>query len=60
MGLMNAWATYQRTMNKIFPKQIGRNLEVYVDDMIVKSEEQKGHIQDLRETMEALRKYQLR
>ncbi|XP_074324191.1 uncharacterized protein LOC141661112 [Apium graveolens] len=37
IGLMNAGATYQRTMNKIFSNQIGRNLEVYVDDMTVKS-----------------------
>lgn len=60
MGLMNVGVTYQRTMNKIFSKQIGRNLEVYEDDMIVKSEKQRDYIQELRETMETLRKYQLR
>ena len=36
-GLINAGATYQRMMNKIFSGQLGRNMEVYVDDMIVKS-----------------------
>ncbi len=36
-GLKNASATYQRLMNKVFSSQIGRNMEVYVDDMIVKS-----------------------
>ena len=36
-GLKNARATYQRLVNKMFNKQIGRNMEVYVDDMLVKS-----------------------
>ena len=36
-GLKNAGATYQRLMNKMFTHQIGRNVQVYVDDMLVKS-----------------------
>ena len=36
-GLKNAGATYQRLMNKMFAQQIGRNVQVYVDDMLVKS-----------------------
>lgn len=36
-GLQNAGATYQRMMNKVFEKEIGDMLEVYMDDMIVKS-----------------------
>ena len=36
-GLKNAGATYQRLMNKMFTQQIGRNVQVYVDDMLVKS-----------------------
>ena len=36
-GLKNAGATYQRLMNKMFVHQIGRNVQVYVDDMLVKS-----------------------
>ena len=38
--LKNAGATYQRLVNKMFNKQIGRNMEVYVDDMLVKSKEE--------------------
>ena len=36
-GLKNARATYQRLVNHIFRPQIGRNVEVYMDDMLVKS-----------------------
>lgn len=36
-GLKNASATYQRLMDRIFKQQIGRNVKVYVDDMVVKS-----------------------
>ena len=36
-GLKNAGATYQRLMNKMFAHQLGRNVQVYVDDMLVKS-----------------------
>jgi len=39
-GLRNAWATYQRMMNKVYDKKLlGDILEVYMDDMIVKSKE---------------------
>ena len=37
LGLKNAGTTYQRLMNKMFASQIGRNVQVYVDDMLVKS-----------------------
>jgi hypothetical protein len=59
-GLKNARATYQRLMNKMFQDQIGRNVEVYVDDMLVKSEEEDGHLDDLAETFRTLRKYQMK
>ncbi|MCI80834.1 gag-pol polyprotein, partial [Trifolium medium] len=36
-GLKNAGATYQRLMDRVFSKQIGKNLEVYIDDMVVKT-----------------------
>uniref|UniRef100_A0A2N9G2A0 Reverse transcriptase domain-containing protein n=1 Tax=Fagus sylvatica TaxID=28930 RepID=A0A2N9G2A0_FAGSY len=58
--LKNAGATYQRLMNRMFHDQIGRNVEVYVDDMLVKSKEEDGHLDDLRETFETLRKYQMK
>ncbi|XP_065049834.1 uncharacterized protein LOC135679779 [Musa acuminata AAA Group] len=59
-GLKNAGATYQRTINKIFAQQIGRNLEVYVDDMIVKSRVSGDHLTDLSETFATLRNCGLR
>ncbi|XP_072084305.1 uncharacterized protein [Arachis hypogaea] len=46
-GLKNAGATYQRLMNKIFEQQIGRNIEVYVDDMVAKTKLGDSHVQDL-------------
>ncbi|XP_015955674.1 uncharacterized protein LOC107480066 [Arachis duranensis] len=48
-GLKNAGATYQRLMNKVFQNQIGRNIEVYVDDMVAKTMVGKSHINDLTE-----------
>nr|GEU85126.1 reverse transcriptase domain-containing protein [Tanacetum cinerariifolium] len=36
-GLKNAGATYQRLMDKAFESQMGRNIEVYIDDLVVKS-----------------------
>ena len=47
-GLKNAGATYQRLVNQIFSRQIGRNMEVYVDDMLVKSRKAELHLDDLR------------
>ncbi|KAF5477476.1 hypothetical protein F2P56_004113 [Juglans regia] len=40
-------ATYQRLVNRMFKEQIGRNMEVYVDDLLVKSRKPKQHITDL-------------
>ena len=54
-GLKNAGATYQRLVNKMFNKQIGRNIEVYVDDMLVKSKEEPAHLDDLKETFTTLK-----
>ncbi|XP_065023219.1 uncharacterized protein LOC135649050 [Musa acuminata AAA Group] len=59
-GLKNAGATYQRTVNKMFAHQIGRNIEVYMDDMIVKSQEAGTHLADLAEAFTTLRKYGMR
>jgi len=53
-GLRNAGATFQRMVNKVFDKQIGRNMEAYVDDLLVKSMSDFGHIEDLRETFATL------
>jgi ribonuclease HI len=56
-GLKNAGATYQRLVNKMFQAQIGRNMEVYVDDMLVKSKESRDHIRDLHEAFATLKQY---
>ena len=59
-GLKNARATYQRLVNKMFSKQIGRNMEVYVDDMLVKIREELAHPDDLKETFTTLKQYQMK
>ncbi|KAL0430898.1 UNVERIFIED_CONTAM: polyprotein [Sesamum radiatum] len=59
-GLKNAGATYQRLVDKIFRPQIGRNVEVYVDDMLDKSKKAEEHVKDLEETISVLRKYKLK
>jgi hypothetical protein len=59
-GLKNEGATYQRLVNKMFQNQIGRNVEVYVDDMLVRSIQATKHIADLEETFHTLRKHQMK
>jgi ribonuclease HI len=59
-GLKNAGATYQRLMNKMFHHQIGRNVEVYVEDMLVKTKDERKHLEDLKETFETLRRYRMK
>ena len=51
-GLKNVGATYQRLVNHMFRPQIGRNVEVYVDDMLVKSMDKEKYLEDLQETFE--------
>ena len=58
-GLKNVGATYQRLVNKMFSKQIGRNMEVYVNDMLVKSKEELAHLNNLKETFVTLKQYQM-
>ena len=59
-GLKNIGATYQRLVNQIFNKQIGRNMEVYVDDMLVKSREARTYLADLQEAFDTLRRYKMK
>ena len=54
-GLKNAGATYQRLVNQMFSKQMERKVEVYVDDMLVKSKEEESHLDDFKETFNTLR-----
>ena len=56
-GLKNAGATFQRMVNHIFKDQIGKTMEIYVDDMLVKSPRKQDHIQHLQEAFSLLRKY---
>ena len=58
-GLKNARATYQMLVNQMFSKQIGWNVEVYVDEMLVKSKTNVEHLDDLWETFDMLRKYMM-
>ena len=58
--LKNAGATYQRLVNQMFKKQIGKNVEVYVDDMLVKSREEEDHLDDLKEIFNTLRQYSMK
>jgi len=44
----------------MFNKQIGRNVKIYVDDMLVKSKEEEDHLDDLRETFNTLRQYNMK
>src|SRR5436189_884198 len=59
-GLKNAGATYKKLVNKLFKNQIGKNIEVYVDDMLVKSTKENDHVKDLRETFEVLKKHNMK
>ena len=54
-GLKNARATYQRIMTRMFRDKIGSIVEVYINDMVVKSRENQRHVKDLEETFEILR-----
>ena len=59
-GLKNAGAMYQRLINKMFAHQIKRNVQVYVDDMLVKSVREDDHLNDLLETFDTLRTYNMK
>ena len=59
-GLKNVGATYQRLVNCMFFHRIRRNVEVYVDDMLVKSKDEANHLDDLKETFSILRKYNMK
>ncbi|XP_075521447.1 uncharacterized protein LOC142554667 [Primulina tabacum] len=59
-GLKNAGATYQRLMDRVFSEQVGRNVEVYVDDIMVKSKDSSQLVPDLVETFATLKSYGLK
>ena len=59
-GLKNAGSTYQRMMTRMFEQQMGKSIEVYIDDMVVKRKLVADHIRDLGDVFQILRKYKLR
>nr|GEZ67105.1 reverse transcriptase domain-containing protein [Tanacetum cinerariifolium] len=59
-GLKNAGATYQRLMDKAFENQMGRNIEVYVDDLVIKSHTETEMVRDVAETFQTLRKINMK
>nr|GEZ75776.1 reverse transcriptase domain-containing protein [Tanacetum cinerariifolium] len=59
-GLKNAGATYQRLMDKAFESQMGRNIEVYMDDLVVKSHTEAETMRDIKETFQALHKINMK
>ncbi|XP_072084361.1 uncharacterized protein [Arachis hypogaea] len=58
-GLKNARTTYQRLMDKVFTKQIGRNIEVYVDDMVAKTKVGNNHLDELTEIFAQISHYNM-
>ena len=58
--LKNAGSTYQRMITKMFEPQLGKNIEVYIDDVVVKSKVESKHIGDLETIFEILRRHKLR
>ena len=59
-SLKNTGSTYQRIMTRMFEPQLGKSIEVYIDDMVVKSKVVSEHVGDLEDIFEILRKQKLR
>ena len=58
-GLKNVGSTYQRMMTRMFDPQLGKNIEVYIDDMVVKSKLESKHVNDLKNIFEILKRHEL-
>jgi hypothetical protein len=58
-GLKNGGATYQKCIHIILEPQIGRNVEAYIDDVVVESKKRGDLLDDLKETFDNLRKYKM-
>ena len=59
-GLKNAGATYQRLMTKIFKPLVGRTVEVYINDIMIKRKTREEHTQHLQEVFYLLRRYDMK
>lgn len=55
-GLKNAGATYQRLVTKMFKEHIGNTIEVYIDDMVIKSKIRESHLGNLTEVFDILKR----
>nr|XP_016513520.1 PREDICTED: uncharacterized protein LOC107830471 [Nicotiana tabacum] len=60
LGLKNIVATYQRLVTKMFKEQLGKTIEVYIDDTLVKSQRGEDRIDHLKETFDILRRYRIK
>jgi hypothetical protein len=58
-GLKNGGATYQKCVHIVLENQIGRNIEAYIDDIVVKSKKCGDLLNDLKETFNNIRKYKM-
>ena len=58
--LKNVGATYQRAMQKIFDDMLHKNVECYIDDLVVKTRKRGDHLEDLKKVFDRLRRYQLK
>ena len=59
-SLKNVGSTYQRMMTKMFEPQLSRSIEVYINDVVVKSKVVSEHVEDLANIFEILRRHKLR
>ena len=59
-GLKNDGATYHRIMTRMFEPQLGKNIKIYIDDMVVKSKVESDHVNDLGNIFDILKRYKLR
>ena len=59
-GLKNIGATYQRLMNHVLQDHIGKNVEVYMNDIIVKSQREDQHAKDLEQILDTLDRYNIK
>ncbi|KAF5796121.1 putative nucleotidyltransferase, Ribonuclease H [Helianthus annuus] len=59
-GLKNAGATYQRLVNMMFKDKLGETMEVYIDDMVVKSKKAEDHLRDIKGAFDILDQYNMK
>ncbi|GJZ46832.1 reverse transcriptase domain-containing protein [Tanacetum coccineum] len=59
-GLKNVGATYQQLVDKAFDSQVGQNIEVYIDDLVIKSHTKAEMLRDINETFRTLRKINMK